>query len=97
MVKYFVGSFGQKYGNYDPYKIFSKEEYGKVKNFFRSFTRYMLLNRSDEGCSKYGEMSLLNLALTVHQLFKFNGVGAIIIVHRYIILSRFFEKRYAMT
>ena len=53
----------------------------------------MLLNRSDEGFSKYSEMTLLNFALTVHQLFKFNGVGAIIIVHRYMILSRFFEKR----
>ena len=38
-------------------------------------------------------MSLLNFALTVHQLFKFNGVGANIIVLRYIFLSRFFEKR----
>ena len=80
------GRLVRKYGIYGPYKNFSIEHYGEVLHG-------KLLNRSDEGFSKYSEMSLLNFALTVHQVFKFNGVRANIIVLRYIFLPRFFEKR----
>ena len=63
------GHLVRKYGIYGPYKNFFIEQYGEILHG-------KLLNRSDEGFSKYSEMSLLNFALTVHQLFKFNGVGA---------------------